>query len=135
MLTALCLLLATAACTTPEDTMKSQEEVAAAARAEIDALAAKVGMDPVVKEDTLTDCVPGNDDSGKELIYSLHVKVEAGALGRLRTEIAPQYEADGWTVRQDSDGVRFLKGDISMGAKTSDSSAVASVGGSGGCVK
>lgn len=119
----------------PEETMKSQEEVATAARAEVDALAARLGTNPVVKQDVLTDCVPGNNDSGKELIYTLHIEVEPGALDRLKGEIAHEYEANGWTVRQDSDGASFDKDETSIGSIADNNDTVASVFGSGACVE
>ncbi|MRK00293.1 hypothetical protein GEV27_02040 [Aeromicrobium sp. S22] len=63
-------LLAPAACSNKEDDMvdiKKAESVAAKARADIDSLAAMVGSDAEVEDDTLTDCVPGDREPGKML--------------------------------------------------------------------
>lgn len=132
----LCLLTVACAEQSEEeraDMTRNAEQVAAEARAEIDALAARLGTDPVVQQDALINCEFGQDDSGKFLSYILHVKVGPGALDRLRTEIAADYQDDGWTVRQDPNGTRFLKDRTSLGAKVSKDMTLASVFGSGGC--
>ena len=132
----LCILIA--ACGEPSEEERAEmttkaEQVAAQARTEIDALAARLGTRPVVKQDTLINCEFGQDDSGKYLSYILHIKVEPGALDRLRTEVAADYAADGWTVAQDPEGTRFLKGRASIGAMVFEDIGLASVFGSGGC--
>ena len=129
------LLIAAGCGPDPEEIMHDQEEVARVARAEIDALADRLGTDPVVKQDTLTDCVPGDRNSGKSLIYIVHIKTPPGSLERLRTDIAAEYEATGWRVEQDPEGTTFLKGGMSIGANVWDDIHTAAVGGSGGCVK
>ena len=120
-----------------EDKMRTIDEVAAQARHDIDALAARLGSDPEVREDVITDCTPGQKDSGKDLIYTIHVTIEPGAMDRLKGEIAEALRADGWTVKEDagSESVRFAKGDATMGAVVWEDLGKASVGGSGGCVK
>lgn len=134
---AVLLCLVTAACTDSDDgsEMRDAETVAAEARAEIDDLAQRLGTDPEVRHDTLVDCEVGDEDAGKYLSYNVHVRVEPGTLERLRTEIAADYEADGWTVRQDPEGTRFLKGQASIGAKVYEDKGGAAVFGSGGCGK
>jgi hypothetical protein len=130
--------LALGACgDTKEQQMKTIDEVAAQARRDIDALAARLGSDPEIREDVITDCVPGRKDSGKDLIYTIHVTIKPGALDRLRNEIADELRSDGWTVKEDagSDSVRFARGDATMGASVWEDLGKASVGGSGGCVK
>lgn len=139
------VVLLAAGCTSAEEReqelQQRAEARAALARGLIDDLAAAVGTDLEVRQDVLTACVPGDDDSGLDLIYMLHVRVEAGAVDRVRGEIADRYEADGWTIRRDpsDDGgevsTRFIRGTFSMGANISEESGRASVGGSGGCVR
>lgn len=127
-----------------ESGMELQERAearAAEARGYIDELARQVGSDPEVRQDVLTDCVPGQEDSGLDLIYTLHVTVEVGTADRLRGEIADHFEADGWTVKRDPVGddgavsVRFQKGTFTMGANVSEDVRWAAVSGSGGCVR
>ena len=128
------LLIAAGCGPDPEEIMHDQEEVARVARAEIDALADRLGTDPVVKQDTLTDCVPGDRSSGKSLIYIVHIKTPPGSLERLRTDIAAEYEEKGWRVEEDPEGVSFYKGAMSIGANVAEELGGASVMGSGGCV-
>ena len=118
----------------PAETSRGPEEVARVVRAEIDALADRLGTDPVVKQDTLTDCVPGDRSSGKSLIYIVHIKTPPGSLKRLRTDIAAEYGEKGWRVEEDPEGVSFYKGAISIGANVAEELGGASVMGSGGCV-
>jgi hypothetical protein len=138
VITIIVLGLALGACgDKKEHQMRTIDEVAAQARRDIDALAARLGSDPEVREDVITDCIPGRKDSGKDLIYTIHVTVKPGALDRLRSEIADELHSDGWTVKEDagSDSVRFAKGGATMGASVWEDLGKASVGGSGGCVK
>lgn len=112
---------------------RNAEQVAAEARAEIDALAARLGTDPTVQQDALVNCEFGRDDSGKHLLYAVDVTSAPGTLERLKTEIAVAYAADGWTVRQENDGARFLRGRTSIGAHVYEDINLAAVGGSGRC--
>ena len=143
-LASLLVALAAAGCSSDEqrqmDLQERAEARAAEARAYIDELAAAVGSDPEVRQDVLTSCVPGDDDSGLDLIYTLHVTVAPGTIDRVRGEIADRFEADGWTIRRDpSDrdevSTRFLKGTFSIGANVNEKVGKAAVGGSGGCVR
>lgn len=140
---ALSLLVVSAGCRDGEekqmDLQQRAEARAAEARAYVDELAALVGADPEVRQDDLTECELGGS-GGLDLIYSLRVTVEPGTAERVRGEIADRYEADGWTVRRDPvDGdevsTRFLKGTFAIGANVNERVGVASVGGSGGCVR
>lgn len=137
-LTALALVLA--GCgdgqETPMTLEDRAEQVAADARAHIDALADRVGTDPEVTQDDLTDCIPGRRDSGLELIYSVAVSTQPGAMDRVLTDVVPDYEADGWTVRQrGSNNIGFTKDNITMGVGFADDGTRAVAGGSGGCVR
>ena len=134
---------ALAACGPKEDSMSqpTAEEVAATARAEVDALAHKLGTDPQVRQDALDDCTPGDRDSGKILSYIVRVQVAEGAIDRLRGEIAEDLAGQGWTVKIDTNGaadtgesVRFQKGSATLGASVFDRDGYAVVLGSGGCV-
>ncbi|MRK00292.1 hypothetical protein GEV27_02035 [Aeromicrobium sp. S22] len=87
----MCLLTMTACGDEEEKDMdgRSIDNVAQEARAFIDELAAAVGTDPAVQQDTITDCVPGQPDSGKDLIYNVRVSVGPGALQRVLDDVAP----------------------------------------------
>src|SRR5690606_32034679 len=105
-------------------------------------LAGRVGTAPEVVQDEMGDCVPGQEDSGIDLSYTVHVAVEAGAADRLRGEIADHFAAEGWEVKVDPVdpanqvvSIRFAKDTFTMGAKVSEKSGRAAVGGSGGCVR
>lgn len=122
------------------DLKERAEQRAVEARVHIDDLASRVGTDPTVRQDKLTACVPGQDDSGLDLVYTLHVVVEPGAAERLKGEIAGHFASEGWTVKRDADhgdliSVRFQKGTFTMGAKISEPDEWAAVSGSGGCVR
>jgi len=123
------------------DLQERAEARAVEARGHIDQLARSVGTDLVVRQNSLTDCVPGQDDSGLDLVYTVHVTVEPGAADRLRGEIADRLAAEGWTVKQDPEhesglvSVRFQKDTFTMGAKVSEADHWAAIGGSGGCVR
>jgi outer membrane murein-binding lipoprotein Lpp len=114
------------------------QEVAAkadAARTQITRLAAAVGTDPEVQQDTITDCVPGRKDSGKDLIYNVRVTVERGVLRRVVDHVVPDFEARGWDVRRRGDDeVVFRKDDVTMGATIFADQGLATVSGTGGCV-
>ena len=132
------LSILTAACGEPSEEERAKvtnraEQVAAEARAEIDALTARLGTHPVVQQDALVNCEFGQDDSGKYLLYAVDVTIQPGSLRRLKGEIADAYAADGWTVRQEDDGARFLKDRTSLGAHVYEDIGLARVGGSGGC--
>ena len=121
------------------DISQSAEARAVEARGQVDGLADRLGSGREVLIDDIGPCQPG-DDEGLDLVYSLRVPVEPGAADRLRGEIADELESDGWTVRRDADegsevSVRFLRGTFSMGAIVDESVGLASVGGSGGCVR
>lgn len=136
--TLMCLITATACGDQEEQDMdgRSIDTVAQETRAFIDDLAAAVGTDPEVRQDTITDCVPGRRDSGKDLIYIVHVTVDGTAIDRLRTQIADRFEADGWVVKRDADAsVRFQRGSSTIGATIFPDQGLAAVSGSGGCVK
>ncbi len=121
----------------PMDDTRTVQSVATEARRDIDALAAKVGRDPQVRQDTVTDCVPGRKGSGRMLDYVVAVTVDDDVATRLRGEIADELARDGWRVTVDSPtSVRFAKGEATMGVKLSQQGrSVATVGGSGGCVE
>jgi hypothetical protein len=134
------LALAAAGCTSEQEKQMQLEEraeqVAAGARTHLDALAREVGTDPEVTQDEITACVPGQRDSGLDLIYNIHVQTEPGAMDRVLTDVAPRYEADGWAVRQRGDNnVVFERDNITMGALFSTDGARATVSGTGGCVR
>lgn len=140
----LVLTLGTTACSSEEDPVADTtqvDQVAAAARAAVDDLAARVGTDPETRQDVITDCVPGNKDSGRMLAYTLRVTVDDGAVDRLRGEIADELAADGWTVKPRPAGnassgetVDFEKDGTTMGASIFVAKGYAAVSGSGGCV-
>lgn len=121
------------------DIAQRAEDRAAEARGHIDDLADRLGPDKEVLTDDIGPCEPG-DDEGLDLVYSLRVPVDPGAADLLRGEIADELESEGWAVRRDADqgeevSVRFLRGTFSMGAIVDESAGLASVSGSGGCVR
>ncbi|MBC9226744.1 hypothetical protein GL325_10435 [Aeromicrobium sp. 636] len=128
-----------------EDDMDLQDRAearAVEARAHVDDLAQRLGTDPEVVQDEITTCVPGQDDSGLDLIYTVHVTTGVDAAERLPGDIAEHFAAEGWQVKRDhrepgSDEVslRFTKGTFTMGANLNTSNGRAAVGGSGGCVR
>lgn len=128
-----------------EDGMESDKQVqerAVALRTHIDDLAERVGTAPQVVQDEVGDCVPGDEDSGSEPTYTVHVTVDEGTADRLRGEIAEHFDARGWQVKHDPVDpgdrevtVRFAKGPFTMGASVNETAGRASVGGSGGCVR
>ena len=121
---------------TPMTLEDRAEQVAADARTHMDALAQRVGTDPEITQDEIVDCIPGQRDSGLDLIYNIAVTTEPGAMDRVLADVVPDYEADGWTVRQrGSDNVVFERDNVTMGARFSDDGTRATVGGSGGCVR
>jgi hypothetical protein len=126
------------ACTGKENTvdMTNAEKVAVQARSAIDELAALVGSNPEVLDDTLTDCTPGDRDSGKILSYGVRVQVTDGAFTRLESEIADRFAAEDWTVKPSpsSNRVRFQRGSATIGATIAPEKGFAVVSGSGGCV-
>lgn len=133
-------MAALAACGDKEDEMVDQERVesvAAEARASIDKLAALVGSRPQVQDDVMTDCVPGDRESGTMLSYGVKVSITDDALDRLSSEIADSFEGDGWTVKREtySNRVRFQRGNATIGATIFPGRGFAVVSGSGGCVK
>ncbi len=112
------------------------EQVADDARTHIDALAERVGTDPQVTQDVLTDCIPGQRDSGLELIYSIDVTIEPDAMARISSDVAETYRDDGWDVRtRGRDEVVFERAGVTMSAIPAPSAGRASVGGTGGCVR
>lgn len=126
-----------------EDDMDLQERAearAAQARVHIDDLAARLGTAPQVVKDDLGDCVPGQDDSGIDLSYVVHVTVSEGAGDRLRGEISEHFAAEGWTVKAGTEGpedsfrILFSKDTFTMSANVSEANGRAAVVGSGGCV-
>ena len=133
------LLTTLTACTSSKEPSvpdRDIETVAAEARTLIDELAGRVGQDPEVQQDTITDCVPGDRDSGKDLIYNVRVTVEPGTLDRVRSDVAEEYEQDGWDVRpRGSDNTVFRKGQVTMGVTVFEDKGLAAVSGSGGCVR
>ncbi len=132
-------------CGKEEDGMEQQERAearAAQTRAHIDDLAARVGTAPQVVQDEIGDCVPGQEDSGLNPTYTVHVTTDDTSVDRLTGEVADHFAAEGWTVKRDpvdpEDGevsVRFAKEEFNMGAQISEKAGRAAVGGSGGCVK
>lgn len=141
---ALCATVLTG-CGKEEDGMERQERAearAAETRTHVDDLAARVGTAPQVAQDEIGDCVPGQDDSGLNPSYTVHVTIDDTSVARLTGEVADHFEAEGWTVKRDPVdpenqivSVRFAKGEFTMGAKISEETGRAAVGGSGGCVK
>ena len=141
---ALCALVLSG-CGKQEDDMERQERAearATEARGYIDDLASRVGTSPQVVQDELLDCVPGQEDSGIDLSYTVHVTVKDGAADRLRGEVAEHFASQGWEVKpgtRDPDGdsvsVLFAKDTFTMAANVSESAGRAAVIGSGGCVK
>lgn len=141
---ALCALVLSG-CGKQEDDMERQERAearATEARGYIDDLASRVGTSPQVVQDELLDCVPGQDDSGIDLSYTVHVTVRDGAADRLRGEVAEHFAGQGWEVKpgtSDPEGgsvsVRFAKDTFTMAANVNESTGRAAVIGSGGCVK
>lgn len=138
MLTIAALVFALSSCgNNQEDPVNKIDEVAAQARTDIDALAAMVGTEPEVKFEKITACDPGRDDSGKEFDYIVHVKVKPGTLARLKGEIADDLAAKGWTPHPGpgDEEISFTKGRTTIGATVWEDIKLASVSGSGGCVK
>ncbi|MTB89268.1 hypothetical protein H9L21_10105 [Aeromicrobium senzhongii] len=108
----------------------------------VDDLAARVGTNPEVKQDATLDCVPGQDDSGLNPTYTVHVATDDTSAARLTSEVADELDAEGWTVKRDSVDpsaeeveVRFAKGEFNVGVLINQEAGRASVGGSGGCVR
>lgn len=115
------------------------EARAADARTHIDDLAARVGQTTEVLTDELIDCVPGQDDSGMDLVYQLGVETE-GDPERIIGDVVEQMAGEGWEARRrPSDSgevvVTFAKDGFSMSAGISTSSGRGTVSGSGGCVR
>ncbi len=133
----LSVVMLTAACASDQDNVdRDIEQVADEARSLIDELAAQVGTEPEVRQDTITDCVPGDSDSGKDLIYTVRVKVPGDASTRLRDDVAPAYEADGWTVRLRGDtDLQLRRDNVTMGVTVFPDDGLAAVSGTGGCVR
>ncbi len=132
-------------CSKEEDGMELEQRAEARAvelRALVDDLASRVGTDPEVKQDAKPYCEPGQEDSGLNPTYTVHVSTDDTSAARLTGEVADQLEADGWTVKRDPVDretqevrVRFAKGEFNLGVLISQEAARASVGGSGGCVR
>jgi hypothetical protein len=111
------------------------DEIAQETRGYVDDLARMVGEDREVVQDTVTDCVPGDSDSGKEVLYNLRVTTGPDAEERLLGEIRKTWESRGWSA--EPGGVvdlRLSKDSFRMGATLSTDGSRASVGGSSGCV-
>lgn len=109
--------------------------VADEARTEIDRLAADVGSVAQVKQDNIGDCVPGDKDSGKDLIYALDLKVAPDALQQVRGPIADRYRADGWTVSaRGEENTAFRKDNVTIGVDVFENGR-AYISGTGGCVE
>lgn len=132
-------------CGKEEDGMELEQRAEARAaelRTHVDDLAGRIGTDPEVKQDEKADCVPGQEDSGLNPTYTVHVSTDDTSVARLTGDVADHFAAEGWTVKRDpvnadngQVNVRFAKGEFSMGARISEKSGRASVGGSGGCVR
>lgn len=111
----------------------SAEAVAEEARGYIDELASSLGADAEVKQDTLTDCVPGDSDSGKELVYAVQVTSEGGKEAVL-SRVSREWEGRGWTVEPGSGtDLRLSKDTFSMALTVSETSGRAAIVGGGGC--
>jgi hypothetical protein len=111
------------------------EQVAREARGYIDQVAAALGRDPEVKQDTITDCVPGDSDSGKSLIYAVHVQTQ-GDKESLLASLREDWEAQGWSVEAGgSTDVALSKDRYSIAVTISDQTGRAAVIGGGGCVE
>jgi len=124
------------------DLERRVEERAAQSRELIDDLAARVGTSPEVRQDEVADCVPGQDDSGRQPTYTVGVTIHPDAVARLTGEIADDLAADGWTVKRDPVdpenkvvSVRFAKDVFTMGVRISEETKVATVGGSSECIR
>jgi hypothetical protein len=112
------------------------DEIAQETRGYVDDLAGMVGEDREVVQDTVTDCVPGDRDSGKEVLYNLQVSTGPGAKERLLGEIREAWESRGWTAEPGGAvDLRLSKDPFRMGATISSDGSRASVGGSSGCVE
>ncbi len=112
------------------------ERVAAQARSAIDELAAAVGTDPEVQQDVITDCVPGDKESGKDLVYDVRVKVAGDALAQVRGPVADRYRTEGWDVAERANqNTVFRKDGITMGVTVFPDDGLAAVSGTGGCVR
>lgn len=139
-MTLMALLMATGC--GKEDEMKLQERAearAAEARAHIDDLAARVGQTTEVLMDELIDCIPGQDDSGIDLIYQLGVDTE-GDPEQIIDAVVEDMAGAGWDARRrptDPGTVvaLFAKDGFSMSARISTESGLATITGSGGCVQ
>jgi len=125
-----------------EQLLERAQARAAEARAYVDDLASRVGTAPQVVQDEMGPCVPGRDDSGIDLSYTVHVTVDETAAERLRGEVAEHFAAEGWEVKVDpvdperrTVSVRFARDTFTMGANISEAAGRAAVGGSGGCVR
>lgn len=110
------------------------EQVAAQARAYVDEVAASLGRDPEVKQDTITDCVPGDGDSGQELVYAVHVQTE-GSKESLLASLREEWESQGWSVAEGGGtDVALSKDTYAIAVTISDATGRAAVVGGGGCV-
>jgi hypothetical protein len=138
---AIAALLLTTGCT-EEDGMDLQQRAearAAEARVHVDDLANRVGETREVLMDELTDCVPGQEDSGIDLVYKLRVQTE-GDPEQLLDDVSGQMAGEGWEITRDPAGdgtvsARFGKDGFSMSTRVSTSSGLATISGSGGCVQ
>jgi hypothetical protein len=110
------------------------EEVAAEARGYIDEVVAALGQDPEVRQDTLTDCVPGDTDSGQELIYAVHVTTE-GAKDAILESLREDWVGRGWSAEPGGAvDLQLQKDTYSIAVTISETSGRAAVIGGGGCV-
>lgn len=113
----------------------SLEQVTQTTKRDIDALAQLLGAQPSVRQEFVGDCEPHQPAKGKNFTYLVHVRIEPGALARLRGEIAAELARQGWTVKHDPDeSVRFAKDGANMGASVWEDAGQAAVGGTSSCV-
>ena len=112
------------------------DEIAQETRGYVDDLAGMIGTESEVVQDTVTDCVPGDSDSGKEVLYNLRVSTDPGTKERLLGEIRETWESRGWTAEPGGAvDLRLSKDPFRMGATISSDGSRAAVGGSSGCVE
>ncbi len=131
-------LLASGCGDSPEDIAERQkraEQGAVIMRAEVDAFARAIGTAPETQQDTLQFCELFIESSGLSLSYILHVKIDPGTLDRVKTDVAEEWEKEGWAVEQLSNGIQLQRGHAAMIAFVYEDIGRASVLGSTGCFK
>lgn len=104
----------------------------------VDGLAQRLeGEDVQVLREVVTDCIPGREDLGRSLIYSLRMTVPPGTLDRLRGEIADKYEAEGWKANRNrrDDALLLQNGEGSITALVDEADGQARIVSGSRCVE